>query len=340
MDFLIPYLNTCIFGLCALLLIISCILSRRRVVKGKVAPQPKGAWPVIGHLPMLVGSTPPHITLGAMADKYGPVFTVRLGLHRALVVCNSETAKECFTINDMSVSSRPQLVSLKHIGYDHAMFSFAPYGTYWREVRKMCTLKLLSNRQLERLRHIRVSEVATFMKQLHQFWTKKKNVSGQALVEMKQWFGDLTLKVILRMVAGKRYSIAADASDEKESRKMQKAMREFFYFVGLFVPGDVMPYIGWLDLGGYEKAMKKTANDLDDTLDKWLEEHKRKRQLVPGDGDDQVDKEGQDFMDVMLSVVDQNLDLACYDADRINKSTSLVRICYFFALIKLIMAHN
>ncbi|KAF3446243.1 hypothetical protein FNV43_RR11422 [Rhamnella rubrinervis] len=271
-----------------------------RVVKGNTAPEPKGAWPVIGHLHMLVGSKPPHITLGALADKYGPVFTVRIGLHPALVICNSEAAKDCFTINDMSVSSRPQLVSLKHIGYDHAMFSFAPYGTYWREVRKMSTLKLLSNRQLELLKPIRVSEVATFIKKIHQLWTEKKNVSRQGLVEMKQWFGDLTLNVILRMVAGKRYSIAANAR-------------------------DVMPYIGWLDLGGYEKAMKKTAKDLDDTLDKWLEEHKRKRQEVPGGGD-QVDREGQNFMDVMLSVLDQDSDLAGYDADRINKATSLTMI--------------
>lgn len=62
-----------------------------------------------------------------MADKYDPVFTVQLGQQRALVVGNSETAKECFPINDASVSSGPKQASLKHIGYGHAMLGLAPY---------------------------------------------------------------------------------------------------------------------------------------------------------------------------------------------------------------------
>ncbi|MBA0747191.1 hypothetical protein Gogos_004120 [Gossypium gossypioides] len=53
---------------------------------GKLAPEAGGAWPIIGHLRLLRGPQPPHRSLGNMAEKYGRMFTIKLGVHRALVV--------------------------------------------------------------------------------------------------------------------------------------------------------------------------------------------------------------------------------------------------------------
>lgn len=94
------------------------------------------------------------------------------------------------------------------------------------------------------------------------------------MLEIKQWLGDLTLNTILRVAAGKRFSATVDVSEENKSTKRQKTLREFFYYLSLFVPG-----VGWLDLGGYAKAVKKTAKDLDGTLEKLLEEHKKRRRV-------------------------------------------------------------
>ena len=140
---------------------------------------------------------------------------------------------------------------------------------------------------------------------------------------MKQWFGDLTLNVILRMVAGKRFFGAIAASDEKEARRCQKAFREFFQMMGLSLVGDAIPWLGWLDLGGHQKAMKTTAKEMDCLVSEWLEEHKQKRDSGEG-------KRQQDFMAVMLSILD-GVDLAGYDADSVNKATCLVRniLSYF-----------
>ncbi|KAK9940133.1 hypothetical protein M0R45_016807 [Rubus argutus] len=323
MLFLIPYLNNITVGWLAIIMASYCLISRIwSAPKGKTAPQAKGAWPIFGHLPLLGGSTkPPHIILGSMADKYGPVFTVRLGMHPSLVVSSSVVAKECFTIKDTSLSSRPKMAVIEHIGYNYAMFGFAPYGPYWREMRKITSLEFLTNRRLELLKHIRVSEVSTFLKEMYKTWStgtneKKGSDGDQVLVELKQWFGDLTLNVILRMVAGKRYSVATDDKEKKEARQVQKALREFFYFVGLFLVGDAIPYLRWLDIGGHEKAIKKTGKELDAIVGTWVEEHKRKRTL-----------EGycigeQDFIDTMLSVL-EGADLGGFDADTINKATSL-----------------
>ncbi|THG11470.1 hypothetical protein TEA_008115 [Camellia sinensis var. sinensis] len=165
MDFFLSHINTAIAEVLSIFLVLCYFLwISKRAAKNSTAPEASGAWPIIGHLHLLGGSELPHITLGAMADKHGPVFTIRLGLKRALVVSNWETAKECFTTNDIAVSSRPKFAAAKHLGYNYAMFSFSPYGPYWREIRKIASLELLGSRRVELLKNVRVSETETSMK--------------------------------------------------------------------------------------------------------------------------------------------------------------------------------
>lgn len=59
------------------------------------------------------GPEPTHRILGNMADKYGPIFTMKMGVNRALVVSNSEITKECFTTNDKALASRPRRMAME-----------------------------------------------------------------------------------------------------------------------------------------------------------------------------------------------------------------------------------
>ncbi|KAL6131090.1 hypothetical protein ACLB2K_069468 [Fragaria x ananassa] len=120
-----------------------------------------------------------------MADKYGPLFTIKLGVHRALVVSSWEVAKECLTTNDKSFAIRPKALGPEIMGYN-AMFGFIPYGPYWRQVRKLTTLHILSNHKLELLKHARESEVKMATKLIFDMWEQNKGVSNKVLVEMKR----------------------------------------------------------------------------------------------------------------------------------------------------------
>ncbi|CAL5412189.1 unnamed protein product [Camellia sinensis] len=311
--------NTSIALAFASVLLLYYLLHRSKTSKAISPPEAGGAWPILGHLHLLGGSQLPHKTLASMSDKYGPIFTIRLGLHRAVVVSNWEIAKECFTTHDIAVSSRPKFIAAEHLGYNYAMLAFSPYGSYWRELRKIISLELVGHRRLEQFKHVRVSETDTAIKELHKVWREKRDSSGTIMVEMKQWFADLTLNVVVRMVAGKRYfGSGSGGDDEEEARRCQKAFRDFFKYLGLFLVSDAFPFLRWLDLGGHEKAMKETAKEMDCLVGGWLEEHRRKRDS--GDSNDE-----QDFMDVMLSTL-EDTDLAGYDIDVINKATCLVLI--------------
>ncbi|XP_030446471.1 cytochrome P450 CYP82D47-like [Syzygium oleosum] len=320
MNLLFSCLNTSNIGiLTAFLLTVWLLWRSPRASKAKLPPEAAGKWPLFGHLHLLAGPKLPHEALCELADKYGPIFRIRVGVHPALVVCSREAAKECFTVHDVAVSSRPKLMSGKLLGYDYANFGSAPYGAYWREMRKVTALELLSNRRLQLLSHIRESEMEIWLKAMYRRWIETKDGTDHARLEMKMWFGDLNLNVILRMVTGKRYFIgSATGGDEGKAGRCQKAVKELFHLAGQFLMADVVPFLEWLDVGGHQKAMKRTAKEMDGILQEWLEELRQKEEEDSSGG---VNVE-QDFMDVLLSVRVESKP-EDVDADTINKATTM-----------------
>ncbi|XP_039155311.1 cytochrome P450 CYP82D47-like [Eucalyptus grandis] len=279
-------------------------------------PEAEGGWPIVGHLPLFSSKDLMHKKLGSMADKYGPIFTIRLGSHRAIVVSSWEVAKECFTVHDKTFADRPMITATKLMGYNGAMFGFAPYGEYWREMRKIATIELLSNHRLDSLKHIRAFEVETAIKDLFKAWIEKGRPRNGIPVEMKSWLGDLMLNISVKMVGGKRYCGSNADCDDAEAKRCQGSIRRFFDLFGVVVLSDAISGLGWLDCGGYKRSMNETAKELDVLAQGWLEEHRRKRLSHPG-GDGE-----QDFMDLMLKVI-EGVEFSDFDADTVVKATCL-----------------
>ncbi|XP_035541246.1 methyltetrahydroprotoberberine 14-monooxygenase-like [Juglans regia] len=122
--------------------------------KGKLAPEPSGSLPIIGHLHQLHTRNTIVRTLVAMADKHGPIFMLRFGMKRTLVISSHEAVKECFTTNDRIFATRPMSIRGKYLGYNYAGFGFYTYGPYWSKIRKLAVSKLLSSRRLETLKNM------------------------------------------------------------------------------------------------------------------------------------------------------------------------------------------
>ncbi|KAJ6675733.1 hypothetical protein OIU85_011849 [Salix viminalis] len=305
--------------LCSIFWISRKFLSRTG--KKKAAPKAGGAWPLIGHLHLLGGAEPPHKVLGKMAEKYGPIFTIKIGVHRALVVSNWETAKECFTTHDKVFADRPKTLASELLTYDGAMIGFSPYGSYWRQVRKITTVELLSTYRLGKLKDVRESEVRAFLKELYKLWDENrgggasKSKSNEVLVEMKGWFGDLTLNIVLRTIVGKTVGYITSVGDEDSVKGWKKGLTDLFYLIGMFSVSDALPFLRFLDLGGHGEAMKKIAKELDLVVEDWLEEHKQKRAAGVVEGK-------EDFMDLMLHVFGDGAGAS----DTTIKATSLALI--------------
>ncbi|KDO57198.1 hypothetical protein CISIN_1g044206mg, partial [Citrus sinensis] len=244
MDFLVSPQTSAIAAILITLLIIlytSLLVSRNLLSKytskkKREAPEARGSWPVIGHLHLLGGPEPSHWVLGKMADEYGPIFKIKMGINRALVVSNWEMAKECLTTHDKVFASRPKTLAMEILGYNFSMFGFSPYGSYWREIRKIATLELLSNHRLGKLRHVREYELKTSLKDLYELWDKNKSTNKMLLVEMKRWFTDTIRNVVLRMIVGK-------GCDSVDGEEWIELLTRFSEMSGKFVVSDALPFL-------------------------------------------------------------------------------------------------
>lgn len=278
--------------------------------KGK-PPMPSGLWPVIGHLHLL--GELPHITLGKLADKYGPIFMIKLGVRQALVVSTAEMAKECLGgINDKVFLNRPQNIFVERMGYNSAMFGLSQYGQYWREIRKLTTIELLSNHRLEMFKSVRISEIRSAMKII--------SARGSEFIDMKQWFNDISMNTIVRLISGKPLK---EFYQGEQYDQCAKTFRDLVELAGAFVPADSLPFLRWLDIGGYERKMKKVAKKIDHIAEEWLAEHKKRK----------VCKEARtryDFMEVMLGIYETGQEKPSnFDADTVIKATCMVSFFTF-----------
>nr|GMC96651.1 cytochrome P450 82C4-like [Ipomoea batatas] len=302
--------------LLAIFLILPILLTYNHIIlkyksidknNGKVlplrVPEAPGAWPFIGHLHLLHGRLPVARTLGHMADKYGPIFGLRLGSHPAIVVSSWEVVKECFTTNDLVFATRPRMAVGKYLGYNEALFALAPYGPYWRDIRKLVTVELMTISRLEKLQHVRTSEVEHCIGELH----SSCHENGE--VNLSEWFEHVTLNITLRLLVGKRFSRIAKHLKEVVSRAL--------YLGGVFVPSDAIPSLEWMDIGGYIKGLKEVSKEMDEIIGTWLQEHIRNKK-----GDD----DQSDFMDVMLSTLPEDAVISGHDRDTIIKATTLILI--------------
>ncbi|KAG5613258.1 hypothetical protein H5410_024539 [Solanum commersonii] len=93
-------------------------------------PEAAGARPIIGHLHLLNGPQMPHKIFGQMAETYGPIFRLKLGVNEVVIVSDHKIAKECFTTNDRAFANRPKSIASEILGYNYAMFGLGPYGPY------------------------------------------------------------------------------------------------------------------------------------------------------------------------------------------------------------------
>ncbi|CAA0838556.1 Cytochrome P450 71B36 [Striga hermonthica] len=167
----------------------------------KLPPSPPKL-PIIGHLHLLVGSLPHH-ALRRVTQKYGPVLRLSLGQVETVVISSREAAQQALKTHDPACADRPQSIGTQIMWYNYTDIAFSPYSDYWRQMRKICILELLSARNVKSFGSIRQDEVDRLVgfeladlfpsfKLLHVLcWNKYKLLSMRREVDqILDWFLD------------------------------------------------------------------------------------------------------------------------------------------------------
>jgi biphenyl-4-hydroxylase len=241
----------------------------------KLPPGPKGL-PILGSL-LKLGANP-HRDLHLLSQKYGPIMHLRLGLIPTIVVSSPQAAELFLKTHDLVFASRPPHLAAKIISWDQRNLSFGEYGSYWRNMRKMCTLELLSHAKINSFKTMREQELDLLIKFL--------KANDGTKVDLSAKVSTLAADMSCRMVLGKKYM-----DKDLDEKGFKAVMQEGMHLAATPNIGDYIPYVGSLDLQGLTRRMKAIGKIFDDFFEKIIDEHIQS---------DNKDDKNKDFVDVML----------------------------------------
>jgi cytochrome P450 len=230
------------------------------LVRGRNRKLPPGpfALPIIGNLHML--GEFPHRALTALSLKFGPLMSLRLGSSLTLVVSSPDIANEFLKTHDLIFASRPPFVAAKYLWYNSTDIGFAPYGPYWRQMRKLCVSHLLNSKSLEYFRFIREEEVFAMIRTIP---------NSNHPVNITKTVSTLVSAIMCRMAFGRKFS----DEDSFGGRGIISMINESILLGSTFNIGDYIPFLAWMDLQGLKGRLKNMHSIIDILLEKIMDEH-------------------------------------------------------------------
>lgn len=289
-------------------------LKNKTTIRQKNLPPSPPKLPILGNLHQL--GQFPHQTLQSMSRQYGELMLLHLGSKPTLVVSSANAAREIMQKNDIIFSNRPQSIISKRLIYNRKNVAGAPYGEYWRQMKSICVLQLLSSRRVRSFQNVRAEEVTVMMEKI------RKTTSAVNLSEM---FMTFTNDVICRIAFGRKYS------GEETGVKFKELLKEFVELLGTFTVSNFIPWLAWVDrLNGLHSKVNKVAKEFDEFLKGVVEEHISRR-LKEGNSGTIERYRVKDFVDVLLQVQMDNTAGFPIDRDSI-KALILVSLSHLLTI--------
>ncbi|XP_031265029.1 cytochrome P450 71D11-like [Pistacia vera] len=172
----------------------------------------------------------PHRKLRDLANKYGPVMYLQLGQIPTVIISSPEAAREVMKTHDVNFAQRPAVLVADIIAYGCTDIVFAPYGYYWKQLRKICISQLLTPKSVLSFRSIREEEVSNLV----------RRISSRAggTINLSREIFSMTFGITTR---------AAFGGKMKDQEAFLCAIQEGIDLAGGFTAADVFPSFEFID---------------------------------------------------------------------------------------------
>lgn len=294
MEFPFPIIS----AICAFLLFLVMlnILVKSKANKNSTLKLPPGPWklPFIGNVHSLLGSLPHH-KLADLAQKHGSLMHLQLGEVSTIVVSSAEVAEEVLKTHDIVFAQRPLLIAFSILFYDCVDVAFSPYGTYWRQLRKICTVELLSPKRVQSFRSIREEEVSNLIKTI--------SLTGNSPINLSEKLFLLTLSIISRAAVGKKC---------RDQEEFIATIQQSLSLSSGFAIAEMYPSIKGLErMSGLRPKLEKLHRQIDRIIENIVQEHKSEATASQVNGGEVE----EDLIHVLLKLQEQgNLEVPLPDA--------------------------
>ncbi|XP_071687307.1 premnaspirodiene oxygenase-like [Rutidosis leptorrhynchoides] len=249
---------------------------------------PPGPWkiPLVGNIFSMVSRQPPHVVLRNLARKHGPLMHLQLGEVSALIISSPQVAREIMIKNDLAFANRPEIQAGKIIMYNNSDIGFSPYGNYWRQLRKICTLELLSAKKVQSFSYIREEEV--------KFMIESIVSSSGSPINLTEKIFTLTNTITSRAAFGKI---------PKDQDLLVQMLQGLTDVAGGFDVADLFPSYKFLhNVTRTTSKLAKIHQNLDKILNSVIAEHEKDKENIKGVKDVDIDKE--DLLDILFRLKD------------------------------------
>ncbi|KAI3681181.1 hypothetical protein L6452_35966 [Arctium lappa] len=233
--------------------------------------------PIIGNIHQIAGALPHH-AFRHLAKKYGPIMHMQLGQISTIIVSSPHLAKDVFKTNDLALASRPTSLLADIVLYGGSDVALGPYGDYWRQLKKIITVELLSAKKVRSFSSFRQQEVGSFVEFI-------RSASGKPVTIREK-----VTKMINNIVCKSSFG---------DNCKQQDVLIELVDELGRLVSGfyvaDLFPEFGFLSvISGMKSKLTTIHKSLDRIFDEIFEERKSRR-LRNGESED-------DLLDVLFTI--------------------------------------
>lgn len=255
----IMFLEAVAFVLVAILAL-TLYTSVSHFIEGSALPPGPVPLPVIGN--MLQMGPKPHLGLTELAQKFGKVFRLTVGIHRIVVVNSIDVAREALVKKANDFAGRPKLYTANLISRGGKDIAFSDFGPTWKLQRKIAhsALKMFGN-GIKPLEEKVCNETDELIKRF-------EAVEGQAF-DPHHEIVLAVINIICAFVFGSRYDL--------ENPEFYTILKYNEQFVQGFRAGNLVDYFPWLRFFPNKSLdmIKEAIKDRDTILQKKLDEHKR-----------------------------------------------------------------
>ncbi|PIA50665.1 hypothetical protein AQUCO_01200109v1 [Aquilegia coerulea] len=220
------------------------------------SPLPPGPFklPIIGHLHHLLGGLPHH-KLKDLAKIHGPIMYLKLGEISAVVISSPGVAKQVMKTHDLMFVDRPFNFASNIVTYGSKGVIMSPYGEYWRQVKKICVLELLSAKKVQSFWSVREEEV----------FGKISMMAGSQM-NLSETIFTLTNDIVARAAFGKIF---------KDKEAFLSETKQFLILAPGFSIVDLFPSLKFLEtINGIMSKIEMIHKKIDKMLEDIIKEHK------------------------------------------------------------------
>ncbi|GAB4859024.1 hypothetical protein Ancab_010492 [Ancistrocladus abbreviatus] len=296
---------------------------------GRAIPGPSG-FPLLGLVFAFVGSRT-HRVLAKLSQTFDskPLMAFSIGLTRFIISSEPNTAKDI--LNSSAFADRPIKESAYGLLFHRAM-GFAPFGEYWRNLRRIAATHLFSPKRLASFGEFRKAIGLNMVEEIKGLMGR----NGEVEVRKVLHFG--SLNNVMMSVFGNRYEFG---KRDEEGEELERLVSEGYELLGLFNWSDHFPLLGWFDLQGVRKRCKKLVERVNVFVGKIVEEHKIKRSQNHVGVNDGEDDSSKDFVDVLLDMEGENRlndpDMIAVLWEMIFRGTDTVAILLEWVLARMVI---